>query len=69
MSDAIADVAASVFAGQFYSAIASAQSVGASLEQAKVAMEIAQLEDAQLPEAITRDDLDINDLVLVRPPA
>lgn len=68
MSDTIADVAASVFAGQFYAAIASAQSVGVALGQAKVAMEIAQLEDAELPEAICRDDIDINDLVLVRPP-
>lgn len=68
MSDTIADLAAGVFAGQFYAAIASAQSVGAALEQAKVAMEIAQLEDAELPEAISRDDIHINDLVLVRPP-
>lgn len=68
MSDTIADVAASIFAGQFYAAIASAQSVGAALDQAKVAMEIAQLEDAELPEAITRDDIDIDELVLVRPP-
>jgi CHAT domain-containing protein len=69
MSDTIADVAASVFASQFYAAIASAQTVGVALAQAKVAMEIAQLDDAELPEAIARDDVDIDDLVLVRPPS
>ena len=68
MSDTIADVSASVFARQFYAAIASAQTVGVALAQAKVAMEIAQLDDAELPEAIARDDVDIDDLVLVRPP-
>ena len=68
MSDTVADIAASVFAGQFYAAIASAQSVGAALDQAKVVMEIAQLEDAELPEAISRAEVDINDLVLVRLP-
>jgi CHAT domain-containing protein len=68
MGDAIADVAASVFASQFYAAIASAQTVGVALAQAKVAMEIAQLDDAELPEAIARDDVDIDDVVLVRPP-
>ena len=69
MSDTIADVAASVFASQFYAAIASAQTVGVALAQAKVAMEIAQLDDAELPEAIARDDVDIDDLVLVRQPS
>jgi hypothetical protein len=57
-----------VFASRFYAAIASAQTVGVALAQAKVAMEIAQLDDAELPEAIARDDVDIDDLVLVRPP-
>jgi hypothetical protein len=69
MSETIADVAASVFASQFYAAIASAQTVGVALAQAKVAMEIAQLDDAELPEAIARNDVDIDDLVLVRPPS
>lgn len=69
MSDKITDVAASVFAGQFYAAIASAQSVGAALQQARVKMKIGQLEDSDLPEALSRDDVEIDDLVLVQPPA
>jgi hypothetical protein len=68
MSDTIADVAASVFVSQFYAAIASAQTVGVALAQAKVAMEIAQLDDAELPEAVARDDVDIDDLVLLAAP-
>ena len=69
MSDTFDDVAAVVFARQFYAAIASAQSVGAALRQAKAAMRMAQLDDADLPEAVNRDGLDIETLVLVQPPA
>jgi hypothetical protein len=68
MSDEINDTDAVVFARSFYAAIASAQSVGAALAQAKVAMEAAALDGFELPELRARDDLDPFDLVLVTPP-
>ncbi|MDV3135001.1 CHAT domain-containing protein [Mycobacterium sp. 29Ha] len=68
MSESIADIAAVTFAAKFYAAIASAQSVGTAVEQAKVAMQIASLdEDSQLPEIRTREGLDPSTLILVTP--
>lgn len=69
MSDSVADTAAGVFATQFYSAIASAQSIGASLRQAKAMMEAALLTDADLPSSVARPDVDIDAVILVRPSA
>lgn len=69
MSDSIDDSTAIVFAATFYSAIASAQSVAAALEQAQVAVEIASLDGSDLPTARARDGVDLHTLVLVRPPA
>lgn len=65
MSEPIGDLAATVFATQFYAAIASAQSVGSALRQAKVRMRGASLEDADLPQYLARDDQDVDTLVLV----
>ena len=67
MSDSITDLAAVTFAARFYAAIASAQSVGSAVEQAKVAMQLASLEDSDLPEIRSRDGVDPNSLVLVNP--
>lgn len=67
MSDSINDASAVVFAGRFYAAIGSAQSVASALEQAKVAMDAASLEGSHLPEARSRDDVDLRSLVLVSP--
>jgi hypothetical protein len=69
MSDKIYDTDAVVFARAFYAAIASAQSVGNALKQAKVAMEAAALDGFELPELRTRDGLDPFDLKLVTPGA
>ncbi|HEX7822835.1 MAG TPA: CHAT domain-containing protein [Sphingobium sp.] len=68
MSDNVLDLAAILFAQQFYAALASGQSVGSSLKQAKVAIEAAMLDDeaAELPQCISRDDVDIATLVLVK---
>lgn len=67
MSDSIDDAAATVFAGQFYGAIASAQPVNKALAQGKVKMELAGfVDDANLPAMIHRDDVDVDALVLVR---
>lgn len=68
MSDAIADLAAIIFAQQFYAAVASGQSVGSALKQAKLRIEVSMVEqNSELPELIAREDIDINSLVLVRP--
>ncbi|MBF6455531.1 CHAT domain-containing protein [Nocardia cyriacigeorgica] len=67
MSDTISDVASIVFASQFYSAIASAQSVSMALEQARVRMDAASLQDSHLPELRTRDDVDPSTVILVKP--
>lgn len=68
MSESILDDAASVFARQFYAAVASAQSVGAAIKQARVAMGMASLGQQDVPEHICRDNVDIDALVLVVPP-
>jgi len=68
MSDSIGDTSAIVFASAFYSAIASAQSLSTSLEQAKVRVLAAALDGSDLPELRTRDDVDPDTLVLVTPP-
>ncbi|MGR9231897.1 CHAT domain-containing protein [Rhizobium leguminosarum] len=65
MSEPIGDLAATVFATQFYAAIASAQSVGSALRQAKVRMRGAALDEADLPQYLAREDQDIDALVLV----
>lgn len=67
MSDEINDTSAVTFAARFYAAIASAQSVGSALEQAKVAMDAAALEGSHLPEARSREGIDLADVILVRP--
>lgn len=69
MSDSINDASAVTFAARFYSAIASAQSVATAVEQAQVAMLAASLDGSDLPELITRDDVDASSLVLVSVPA
>lgn len=74
MSDTVDDTAAIIFARSFYVAIASAQSVGSALEQAKVRMAAAamvdgeQVDHSDLPQLRCRDGLDPKDLVLVTPP-
>ncbi|PRA82075.1 CHAT domain-containing protein [Microbacterium sp. MYb66] len=67
MSDTIGDDAAIVFASAFYAAIASAQSVGTALRQAKVKMEAEGVGDHHLPKLGSRDDVDPDALVLVEP--
>lgn len=71
MSDTIDDTAAVVFARSFYGALASAQSVAAAVEQAKVQMLASsmfdpdQVDHSDLPTLRTRDDVDPKTLVLV----
>lgn len=67
MSEGISDDAAIVFAKQFYAAIASAQSVGKALDQGRVALRMAELGEDHLPEIVTRKDVNVESLVLVKP--
>jgi hypothetical protein len=69
MADAVLDVAAIVFTQQFYAALTGGQSVESALKQAKVAIEAAMIEAGaeDLPICLTREDLDISQLVLVKP--
>lgn len=71
MSDEVLDTAAILFAQQFYAAIASGQSVGSAMKQARVKIEAALVDDmaSELPQHISRDDVDIDQLVLVRDPS
>jgi hypothetical protein len=67
MSTSVTDLAAGVFAARFYSAIASAQSIGAALEQGRVAVEAARLEEGWAVDTVSREDVDVANLILVRP--
>lgn len=69
MSDAVLDSAAIIFAQQFYAALAGGQSVGSALKQAKVAIEAAMIDAGaeELPNYISRDEIDISQLILVKP--
>jgi CHAT domain-containing protein len=69
MSDTIGDTAAIVFAAAFYAAIASAQSVASAVEQGKVKMTAASLDDAAFPKIRCHNDVDPSTLVLVTPPS
>lgn len=71
MADSVPDLAATVFAQQFYAAVASGQSVGAALRQGKVQIKAVLLDDeaAGLPQHVARGDIDIDQLVLVKPPS
>ena len=68
MSDNVLDLAAILFAQQFYAALASGQSVASALKQAKVAIEAAMIDDtaSDLPQCLSREDVDIGTLVLVK---
>jgi hypothetical protein len=68
MASEITDLAATVFAARFYSAIASAQPVGAAVQQGSVALDLAGLDEGWIPNVLARDDLDLDGLVLVQLP-
>lgn len=67
MTDSVTDSAAIIFAERFYAAIASAQSVGSAIAQARTALQGASLDGADLLQDRHRDDVDPFELVLVRP--
>ncbi|MGD6966413.1 CHAT domain-containing protein [Rossellomorea vietnamensis] len=67
MNEAVYDDAAREFAAQFYSAIAFGKSVENAFEQGRLALILAGLEGDEVPELYTRDGLEPNDIVLVKP--
>lgn len=69
MSSAVLDTAAILFAQQFYAALASGQSVGSALKQARVKIDSALVEPgaSEPPSHVARDDVNLDKLVLVRP--
>ncbi len=68
MATEISDLAASAFAARFYAAVASAQPVGAALRQGAVALDFMGLDEGWKPELLTRDDVSVDELVLVNIP-
>ena len=68
MADSISDLAANAFSTRFYAAIADGQSVGAALRQAAVAVDMLQLSEGWKPDVVARQDVDLDQLVLVTPP-
>lgn len=66
MKDPVGDAAAGVFAMQFYSAIASGQSIDSAFAQAKVAIKMSLFkEDAELPQLLARTGTDLTTVALV----
>jgi hypothetical protein len=67
-ADSIGDLAASTFAAKFYAAIASGQSIGASVEQGKVAVDFMGLGEGWKHDVLARTDVDAAQQVLVKLP-
>ncbi|WP_262064033.1 CHAT domain-containing protein [Streptomyces sp. STR69] len=65
----ISDQAASLFATVFYRAIASGQSVGAAVGQARVMINMLAGGGGDVIASLTREDVDLDGLVLVQIPA
>jgi hypothetical protein len=65
---AITDLAANVFAARFYGAIASGQSVQAAIDQARIGIDLLASGEGDVVESLTRDDVDLCQLVLVQAP-
>lgn len=68
MKTAIGDVAARVFASQFYSAIGFGLSVKQSFEQARALVMMEGLPEQDTPELFVHDGLDSAAIILVQPP-
>jgi len=64
----ISDQAASLFSTVFYRAIASGQNVRAAIEQARVIIDMLAGGGGDVIASVTRDDIDLNELVLIKVP-
>jgi len=68
MNTSIGDTAARIFAASFYSAIGFGKSVGQAFQQARAALMLEGIPEADTPELYVTPGLDAADLVLVRLP-
>lgn len=64
MNDSISDVAATAFAAKFYAAIASGLSLKSAYKQGQLAIEVASINEVNIPELITAKGVDASKLVL-----
>lgn len=67
MNTTIGDDAARVFAAQFYSAIGFGQSVYKAFQQAKSALMLEGIPEENTPELYIKDDIEIKEMILVKP--
>jgi hypothetical protein len=67
MNTSIGDEAARVFASSFYSAIGFGRSVLDAFNQAKTALMLEGIPEANTPVLFTREGINPEDIVLVRP--
>ena len=67
MNEAIQDEAAKEFAAQFYSALGFGHSVQKAFEQGKLALSLEGIEGNEIPELYSREGLDPNEHILVKP--
>lgn len=67
MNTTIGDQAARFFAAQFYSAVGFGHSVAMAFEQAKAALMLEGINEAQTPELFAAPGLDLSGVFLVRP--
>lgn len=67
MNDSIGDIAARVFAAQFYSAIGFGYSVQRAFDQAKARLMLESIPEEDTPELFVREGLSADEVVLVRP--
>lgn len=67
MNDSIGDDAAKVFASQFYSALGFGKSVGVAFQQGKAALMLEDIKEENIPELFVADNLNANDLYIVKP--
>lgn len=69
MNTSIGDRAARVFSSQFYSAVGFGLSVRRAFQQARAALMLEGIMEDQTPELLTAEDIDADDLFLVKPPS
>ena len=67
MSDSIMDDTACTFAAQLYSSIGFGRSLQTSFNQAIAELLLEGIPGENIPQLYARDDVDLNELILVRP--
>lgn len=68
-ASSISDLAAAVFAAKFYAAIAAAQPIGAAVDQGRVSVDLAGLDEGWKLEVLARPDVDPTQRTLIQAPA